>query len=57
MAREIIFYKTATGKCPVAEFLDTLSGKQAKKAVWVLNLVEELDLVPAQYFKKMVKHE
>lgn len=35
-------------------FLETLSGKQAQKAAWVLNLVEELDVVPAQYFQKMV---
>jgi len=31
-----------------------LSGKQAQKVVWVLRLVEQLDPVPAQYFKKLV---
>ena len=36
------------------EFLETLSGKQAQKVVWVLRLVEQLDLVPSQYFKKLV---
>ncbi len=57
MVREIIFYRTASGQIPVQEFLETLSGKQAQKTVWVLNLVEELDVVPAQYFQKMVSTE
>lgn len=52
-ARDPIF-RTATGHCPVGEFLDSLSGKQAQKVVWVLRLVEELESVPAQYFKKLV---
>ena len=36
------------------EFLDSLSGKQAQKVLWVLRLIEELDLVPGQYFQKLV---
>ena len=36
------------------EFLDSLSGKQAQKVVWVLRVVEELDRVPEQYLKKLV---
>lgn len=51
--REVHFYRTPTGHCPVEEFLDALSGKQAQKVVWVLRLVEELESVPAQYFKKL----
>lgn len=51
--REVIFYKTARGKCPVEEFLDTLTGKQADKVTWTLSLVEELQIVPKQYFKKL----
>ena len=51
--REIIFYKTDSGKSPVEEFLDSLTGKQAQKAAWVLRLIEELDSVPIQYFKKL----
>ena len=43
-----------SGHCPVEEFLDSLESKQAQKVVWVLQLVEELDLVPVQYFKKLV---
>jgi phage-related protein len=52
--REIHFYRTKSGDCPVEEFLDALGGKQAQKVVWVLRLVEQLDPVPAQYFKKLV---
>ena len=52
--REVIFYKTASGKCPVEEFLDSLTGKQADKVTWTLSLVEELQIVPKQYFKKLI---
>jgi len=52
--RTIIFYRTESGKCPVKEFLDSLTAKQARKVVWVLQLVEELDRIPEQYFKKLV---
>ena len=51
--REVIFYKTTVGKSPVKEFLDSLTGKQAQKVAWVLRLIEEIDKVPAQYFKKL----
>ena len=51
--REVVFYRTASGSCPVQGFLDTLSSKQAQKAAWVMSLVEELDVVPSQYLRKM----
>lgn len=51
--REIIFYKTASGDCPVEDFLDSLSAKHAKKVTWVLQLVETLEVVPIKYFKKL----
>ena len=53
MVREVIFYKTSAGRSPVEEFLDSLSGKQAQKVIWVLKLVEDLESVPGQYFQKM----
>jgi len=52
--RNINFYRTDDGKCPVEEFLDSLSGRQAQKVAWVLQLVEELDIVPTTYLKKLV---
>jgi phage-related protein len=55
--REIRFYRTASGRSPAKEFLDTLTGKQAQKVVWVLRLVEEEDFVPVQYFKKLTGTE
>lgn len=51
--REIIFYRTESGSCPVEEFLDSLSAKHAQKATWVMQLVEELEIIPIKYFKKM----
>ena len=55
--REIQFYRAASGHCPVEEFLESLPGKQAQKVVWVLGLVEELERVPKQYFKKLIGTE
>ncbi len=55
--REILFYRTSAGQCPVERFLDSLSGKQAQKVIWVLKLIEDLDIVPGQYLQKMVSTE
>ena len=52
--REVQFYRTQAGHSPVEDFLYSLSGSQAAKIAWVLQLVEELDVVPSQYFKKLV---
>jgi phage-related protein len=52
--RTIRFYRTRSGRCPVEEFLDALTSKQAQKVAWVLQLIEELEVVPSQYFKKLV---
>ena len=52
VGRVVEFYQEGE-KCPVAEFLDTLPGKTAQKVLWVLKLVEEIDWVPIQYFKKL----
>jgi phage-related protein len=52
--RTIIFYRTLSGVSPVTEFLDSLTGKQAQKVLWVLQLIEELPVVPKQYFKKLI---
>jgi phage-related protein len=52
--REIRFYRTRAGYCPVEEFLDKMGGKQAQKVVWVLRLVAELEPVPSHYLKKLV---
>ena len=53
MSREILFYRTMANKCPVEEFLDALPAKVAQKVTWVLQLVEDLDMVPSKYFVKM----
>lgn len=52
--KEIHFYRTESGDCPVEFFLDSLNAKQAQKVIWVLQLIEELEQVPVQYFKKLV---
>jgi len=51
--RNIVFYRRESGASSIEEFLDSLSSKQAQRVAWVLRLIEEIDSVPAQYFKKM----
>ena len=55
--REINFYKTESDQCPVEEFLDSLSSRQAQKVTWVLKLIEELPSVTKVYFKKLKNTE
>ena len=55
--RSIEFYRTENKRCPIEDFLDSLSDKQAQKVAWVLRLVERLDRVPEQYLKKLVGTE
>lgn len=57
IVRTIEFYRTSSGNCPVEDFLDSLSDRHAQKITWVLRLVERLDIVPQQYFKKLVSTE
>jgi phage-related protein len=52
--KKVDFYRTDAGKCPIEEFLDSLSGKQAQKIAWVLQLIEDLDVIPTTYLKKLV---
>ncbi len=52
--REVNFYQSESGRFPVKEFLDSLTGKQVKKITWVLELFEETSIVPKQYFKKLI---
>ena len=52
--REIILYETASGKCPVEIFLNSLNSKQALKVTWTLQLIEELPRVSTKYFKKLI---
>lgn len=54
MGREVQFYRTIAGRCQVEAFLDSLSSRQAQKVVWVMSLIEELDVLPVRYFKKLV---
>ena len=55
--RTINFYRLPNGQSPIEIFLDSLTGKQSQKVLWVLQLIEELESVPRQYFKKLVDRE
>lgn len=51
--RKIKFYRFATGKCPVEEYFDSLTNKQFEKISFVLDLIEQIAIVPRKYFKKL----
>ncbi len=51
------FYKTESGHCPVEVFLNSLTSQQAQKVIWVLQLLEEAPVPPAQYFNKLIEVE
>lgn len=55
--REILFYRTWTGRCPAADFMRSLSREQKAKITAALRAVEEDDVVPAQVFKKLTGTE
>ncbi len=49
--KEVIFFKLTSGKSPIEEFLDDLSGKEAQKVIWVLQLIEEESVVSTKFYK------
>lgn len=51
--RTVKFYRLDTGKCPVEEFFDSLTDKQFEKISFVLDLIEQIDIVPRKFFKKL----
>lgn len=51
--RKIIFYRLDNGKSPIEEYLDSLSQKQVEKVFFVLDLIEQLNMVPRKFFKKL----
>ncbi|RKU15297.1 hypothetical protein C6501_07015 [Candidatus Poribacteria bacterium] len=52
--REVTFYRTESGNCPIEQFLDSLTARQSTKVTWTLSLIEELEVIPKQYFKKLI---
>lgn len=53
MVRTIEYYRSGDGECPVEGFLQGLPPKEQRKVLWVLKLIEDLDRVPSEYFKKL----
>lgn len=51
--RLIKFYRGETGRSPVEEYFDSLSNKQFEKILFVLDLIEKIDIVPRKFFKKL----
>lgn len=51
--REIVFYRLKNQTCPIEKYLDSLADKQVEKIFFVLDLVEQLKIVPQKFLKKL----
>jgi phage-related protein len=51
--RDVEFYVTVSGRCPVLDFIEALPEKQGRKVLRVLDAVRQTEMVPAQYLKKL----
>jgi hypothetical protein len=51
--QKVFFYHLENGKCPVEDYLESLTNKQVEKVFFVLDLVESFDIVPRKFFKKL----
>jgi len=51
--KEVLFYTMPSGKSPIEEFLNSLSAKEAQKVTWVLQLIEEVEVVSTKYYKQL----
>jgi len=54
--RKIIFYRHGNGKCPIEDYLDTLSDKQVEKVFFILDLIEKnTEFISRKFFLKNLK--
>ncbi len=51
--RDVKFYKTSEEKKLVARFLNTLPSRDRQKVTWVLQILEEVEHIPVEYWKKL----
>ncbi len=51
--RKILFYHFENGNCPIEDYLESLSNKQVEKVFFVLDLIENIDIVPRKFFQKL----
>lgn len=51
--RKILFYRFENGKSPVEDYLESLTNKQVEKVFFVLDVIEQLGIIPKKFFKKL----
>lgn len=51
--RTVGFYTTVAGAAPVRDFLRELPEQAKRKVAWTLKVIQDLDRVPTEYFKKL----
>jgi len=53
LPREIELMENSKGKCEALEFIEKQNEKTQRKIEFVFKLVEDLDVVPTEYLKKL----
>ncbi|HMA61044.1 MAG TPA: hypothetical protein VKP78_00200 [bacterium] len=48
--QRILFYRFENGKCPVEDYLESLTNKQVEKVFFVLDVIEQLEIIPKKFF-------
>jgi phage-related protein len=54
MKREILFYRTESGACPVDKFLSKLHPGERERIIAAVKRVQQTEILSAELFKKMV---
>ena len=52
--RKVEFLITPDGKCPVRDFIDTLPVKTQAKTYATFKIVQNMQIVPEKFFKKLI---
>jgi phage-related protein len=53
--RQVVFYKTPAGRCPIEEFLESLIDVQAEASYQIIRLIAEEERVGTQFLRKLTK--
>ena len=56
MYREIELMESSNGKCEALEFIEKQNDKTQRKIEYVFKLIEDIEVVPKEYFKKLLGH-
>ncbi len=54
--RRVIFYRTPAGRCPIENFLESLTDTQVEASYRIIRLITEEERVGTQFLRKLTKN-